>query len=105
MLIAFGAGRKRAGISQDIAPVLDKFRSGVERRIQIQCTRNGRHDPPISNSITVMPAIPVNLARWLLKPAVNIARSRNLVANLVAFPSTRPVVFEAYPRKPETDFK
>jgi hypothetical protein len=33
MLIAFRAGRERAGISQNVTPVLNKFRHAVERMI------------------------------------------------------------------------
>jgi hypothetical protein len=33
MLIAFGAGREGAGVSQNVAPVLNKFRHAVERMI------------------------------------------------------------------------
>jgi hypothetical protein len=43
VLISFGAGRKRARIAQDVAPVLDKFGSAVERLFQRQFTSNRRH--------------------------------------------------------------
>jgi hypothetical protein len=33
MMISFGARRKRAGIAQDIAPMLNKFRFAVERLV------------------------------------------------------------------------
>jgi hypothetical protein len=44
MLIAFRAGWKRTGISQDVASLLDKFRLAVERMIQRQYARDRRHD-------------------------------------------------------------
>jgi hypothetical protein len=44
VLIAFGAGRERAGISQNIAPVLNKFRVAIERMIWRLCASNRRHD-------------------------------------------------------------
>jgi hypothetical protein len=34
MLIAFRAGRERAGISQNVAPVFDKLRLAVERMVE-----------------------------------------------------------------------
>jgi len=42
MLIALRAGRERAGISQNIAPVLDKLRLAIERIVEWQCTHNRR---------------------------------------------------------------
>jgi hypothetical protein len=44
MLIAFRPGRKRAGVSQYVAPVLDELRLAIERLIQHQCTSYRRHD-------------------------------------------------------------
>jgi hypothetical protein len=44
MLIAFGAGRESAGVTQDIAPVLNKFRSTIERVIRRRYASNRRHD-------------------------------------------------------------
>lgn len=44
MLVAFGPGRKRAGVSQYVAPVLDKLRSAEERPVQHQCASYRRHD-------------------------------------------------------------
>jgi hypothetical protein len=44
MPIAFRAGRERARKSQNIAPLLDKFRHGVEWMIWRQCASNRRHD-------------------------------------------------------------
>jgi hypothetical protein len=44
MLVAFRAGRERAGISQDVAAVLDKLCLAVERMIYHQFTSNRRHD-------------------------------------------------------------
>jgi hypothetical protein len=44
MLIAFRAGGKRAGVSQNIATVLDQLRLAVKRRIQRQRTSDRRHD-------------------------------------------------------------
>jgi len=44
VLIAFGAGRERAGVTQDITPVLKQFRLAVERTIRRQCASNRRHD-------------------------------------------------------------
>jgi hypothetical protein len=43
MLIAFSAGREQAGISQNVAPVLDEFRLAVERMVELKCTSNRRH--------------------------------------------------------------
>jgi hypothetical protein len=44
VLIAFGAGRKSAGVTQDVAPVLNKFRSTIERVIRRRYASNRRHD-------------------------------------------------------------
>ena len=44
VLIAFGAGRERAGVSQNIALVLNKFRVAIERMIWRQCASKRRHD-------------------------------------------------------------
>jgi hypothetical protein len=44
MLITFRPGRKRTGVSQYIAPVLDKLRLAVERLIQHQFANYRRHD-------------------------------------------------------------
>jgi hypothetical protein len=44
MLVAFRPQRERAGVSQYVAPVLDKLRSAVERLIQHQCASYRRHD-------------------------------------------------------------
>jgi hypothetical protein len=44
MLIAFGAGRKRAGISQNIASLLKKLRPAVERMVERQGASSRRHD-------------------------------------------------------------
>jgi hypothetical protein len=34
MLISFGARRKRAGIAQNVAPMLNEFRCAVKRSVQ-----------------------------------------------------------------------
>jgi hypothetical protein len=39
MPITLGAGRKRAGVSQGVAPVLDEFSLAVERMVKRQRTR------------------------------------------------------------------
>jgi hypothetical protein len=44
VLIAFSAGWERAGISQNVAPVLNEFRLAVERMVELKCTSNRRHD-------------------------------------------------------------
>jgi hypothetical protein len=44
MLIAFGPGRERAGIAQDITAVLDELRPGMERRVKRMSASNRRHD-------------------------------------------------------------
>jgi hypothetical protein len=44
MLIAFRPRRERAGVSQYVAPLLNEFRSAVERLIQHQCASYRRHD-------------------------------------------------------------
>jgi hypothetical protein len=44
MLVAFGPGRERAGVSQYVAPVFDEFGLAVERLIQHQCASYRRHD-------------------------------------------------------------
>jgi hypothetical protein len=46
MLIAFRAGRERTGISQNVAPVLEKLRLAIERMVDWQRTRKRRHDVP-----------------------------------------------------------
>jgi hypothetical protein len=48
--ITLGAGRKRAGVSQGVAPMPDEFGLAVERMVKRQCTSNRRAwQPPISN--------------------------------------------------------
>jgi hypothetical protein len=44
MLIAFRAGRERAGVSRNVAPVLDKLRLAAKRMVERQCAGNRRHD-------------------------------------------------------------
>jgi hypothetical protein len=44
VLIAFGAGRKSAGVPQNISPVLNKFRLAIERMIRRRYASNRRHD-------------------------------------------------------------
>jgi hypothetical protein len=44
VLIAFGAGRERADVTQDVSPVLNKFRLTVERIIRRRCASNRRRD-------------------------------------------------------------
>jgi hypothetical protein len=44
MLVSLRAWRERAGVSQDIAPMLDKLRLAVEPAILCQCTGSRRHD-------------------------------------------------------------
>jgi hypothetical protein len=54
-LPTLGAGRKRAGVSQGVAPVLDEFGLAVERMVKRQCTSNRRHGSHLSRiSVTVM---------------------------------------------------
>jgi hypothetical protein len=44
MLVAFRPGRERAGVPQDVAPLLDELRSAVERLIQQQRASYRRHE-------------------------------------------------------------
>src|ERR1700722_12047933 len=44
MLIAFRAGRERAGVSQNVAPVLDKLPLAAKWMVERQCASNRRHD-------------------------------------------------------------
>jgi hypothetical protein len=58
MLIPLGAGRKRAGVSQSVTPVLDEFGLAGERMVKRQCTSNRRHGSHLSRiSVTVMQVI------------------------------------------------
>jgi hypothetical protein len=43
MMISFGARRKRAGIAQNVAPMLNKVRCVVERMLWRRVTSNRRH--------------------------------------------------------------
>jgi hypothetical protein len=52
MLISFGARRECPGISQDVAPVLDKLCFAVERTFLRQRTSNRRHDATHIDSVT-----------------------------------------------------
>jgi hypothetical protein len=56
MLIAFRTWREHPGISQDVAPVLNKLSLAVERMVLHKCTSNRRHDcHPYRLSHRVMP--------------------------------------------------
>jgi hypothetical protein len=44
VLVAFRPGRERAGVSQYVAPVLDKLRSAEERLVQHQRASYRRHE-------------------------------------------------------------
>jgi hypothetical protein len=54
MLIAFRTRRERAGISQNVAPLLNKLRLAVERMIGCKCASDIRHDATYADSVTVM---------------------------------------------------
>jgi hypothetical protein len=43
MMISFGTGRKRTGMTQNVAPMLKKVRLAVERLVYRQHTSNRRH--------------------------------------------------------------
>jgi hypothetical protein len=50
VLISFDAGRKRAGIAHDIAPMLNEIGSAVQRSFKRQITSNRRHGCHLSRS-------------------------------------------------------
>lgn len=75
MLIAFGAGRERTGISQNVAPVLEKLRLAIKRMIDWGGTRKRRHDATcfhhqspvmlmLEESATRISALPINIAQF-----------------------------------------
>ena len=51
MLIAFGTGRARSGIPQNITQLFDKLRLAIERMVQFRCMSNSWHDAtyPVSH--------------------------------------------------------
>src|ERR1700730_7735706 len=68
MLISFGARRKRAGIAQNTAPMLNEFSFAVERAFRRQFTSNRRHGSHLRRVHRVMPMI--------AKPAIPSSRVR-----------------------------
>jgi len=81
VLIAFGTGRKRTRITQDVAAVLDQFRSSVERLFQRHFTSNRRHGghPFHSQRSPGDAGDCSNLHPDFLESLVNIGRSARFV--------------------------
>jgi hypothetical protein len=44
VLIALRTRRERAGISQNVAPLLNQLRLAIERMVGPKCASDGRHD-------------------------------------------------------------
>ena len=86
MLIAFGAGRERAGISQNIAPVLNKFRVAIERMIWRQCASNRRHDATYLDIRHRDAGDQLNLRLSFPESLVNIAHFQDLSRDPGCFP-------------------
>ena len=91
MLISFGARRKRAGIAQNTAPMLNEFSFAVERAFRRQFTSNRRHGSHLFRTHRVMPVVETSLLLRSLESVVNIAHFKKL-KELGATPSdaTKP---------------
>jgi hypothetical protein len=86
MLIAFRAGWKRARVPQNVAPLLNKVRHAMERRIQRQGTSNRRHDATYVDSRSPGAGDLFNLPLRISLSLVNIAHLPGLSCGPLAFP-------------------
>jgi hypothetical protein len=92
MLIPFGAGRKRASIAQNVAPMLDKLRFIVKRLVRRQFTSNRRHDGHLSRgrarvlsgqeTATTMLSVAAHMGQAKVhksKPGLSCSRSERII--------------------------